>query len=227
MIKRGVFVILLLFANLCLMAQITVSGVVKDAGNQSLTGVSVVVKGTSVGIVTGIDGKYTLTVPSGSTTLQFSFIGFTNQEVAINGRSVIDVNLVEETLTLDEVVVVGYGVQRKSELTGASVSVSSEKLKSSIVANLDQALQGRAAGVTAVYTSGQPGSSVSIRVRGQNTINANAEPLYVIDGVPVQMIGHSGASFGLGDALGNGATSTVSPLSTLNPADIVNMEILK
>lgn len=228
MIKRGVFVILLLLVNLSLMAQITVTGVVTDTGNQPITGVSVVVKGTSVGVVTGIDGKYFLNVPSGGTALQFSFIGFTAQEVVINNRSVINVVLEEELTVLDEVVVVGYGVQRKSELTGASVSVSSEKLKSSIVANLDQALQGRAAGVTAVYTSGQPGSSVSIRIRGQGSLRAQAsEPLYVVDGVPVQNVSRSGHDVGLGDALGNGSVQTFSGLSGINPADILSMEILK
>ena len=102
-----------------------------------------------------------------------------------------------------------------------------EDLKGSIITNLDQSLQGRAAGVSAVQTSGAPGSSSSIRVRGQATVNANAEPLYVIDGVIIQGGGNSGADFGLGDALGNGRVSTISPLSTINPADIVSMEILK
>lgn len=228
MLKRFVFVILLLLVNLSLMAQITVTGVVTDTGNQPITGVSVVVKGTSVGVVTGIDGKYSLNVPSGGTTLMFSFIGFKTQEVAINSQSVINVVLEEELTVLDEVVVVGYGVQRKSELTGASVSVSSEKLKSSIVANLDQALQGRAAGVTAVYTSGQPGSSVSIRIRGQGSLRGQAsEPLYVIDGVPVQNVSRSGHDIGLGDALGNGSVQTFSGLSGINPSDILTMEILK
>lgn len=96
-----------------------------------------------------------------------------------------------------------------------------------MITNLDQSLQGRAAGVSAVSTSGAPGSSSSIRVRGQATINSNAEPLYVIDGVIVQGGGASGADFGLGDALGNGSVSTISPLSTINPSDIVSMEILK
>jgi TonB-linked SusC/RagA family outer membrane protein len=228
MIKRGALFILLLLANLSLIAQITISGVVKDAGNQPSPGVSVVVVGTKVGTITGIDGKYTLSVPSGSTDLQFSFIGFTTQVVPINGRSIIDVVLLEEVNALDEVVVVGYGVQRKSDLTSASVSVSSEKLKGSIVANLDQALQGRAAGVTAVYTSGQPGSSVSIRIRGQGTLRAEAsEPLYVIDGVPVQNVSQSGFSVGLGGALGNGSVQTFSGLSGINPSDILTMEILK
>lgn len=116
---------------------------------------------------------------------------------------------------------------KKSDLAGASVSMKESDLKGSIISSLDQSLQGRAAGVTAVTTSGAPGSSSSICVRGQATINANAEPLYVIDGVIVQGGGNTGADFGLGDALGNGKVSTISPLSTINPADIVSMEILK
>lgn len=112
-------------------------------------------------------------------------------------------------------------------MSGASVSVGEDAIKGSVITNLDQSLQGRAAGVSAVSTSGAPGSSSSIRVRGQATINSNAEPLYVIDGVIVQGGGASGADFGLGDALGNGSVSTISPLSTINPADIVSMEILK
>lgn len=126
-----------------------------------------------------------------------------------------------------KVVVVGYGTMKKSDLSGASVSVGEDAIKGSVITNLDQSLQGRAAGVSAVSTSGAPGSSSSIRVRGQATINSNAEPLYVIDGVIVQGGGASGADFGLGDALGNGSVSTISPLSTINPADIVSMEILK
>ena len=128
---------------------------------------------------------------------------------------------------LDEVVVVGYGTMRKSDISGASVSVGEDAIRGSVITNLDQALQGRAAGVSSVMTSGAPGSSVSIRVRGQATINANTEPLYVIDGVIVQGVGSSGGSFGLGDALGNGSVSTISPLSSINPSDILSMEILK
>lgn len=112
-------------------------------------------------------------------------------------------------------------------MSGASVSVGEDAIKGSVITNLDQSLQGRAAGVSAVTTSGAPGSSSSIRVRGQATINSNAEPLYVIDGVIVQGGGSSGSDFGLGDALGNGSVSTISPLSTINPSDIVSMEILK
>ncbi len=148
------------------------------------------------------------------------------QEITVKTK-VLNVKLEPDTKVLDEVVAVGYGTMKKSDLSGASVTVGEEKLKGSIITNMDQALQGRVAGVTAVQTSGAPGSSVSIRVRGQNTIRANAEPLYVIDGVPVDNSNSSGASYGLGDALGNGANSTISPLSTINPSDILSMEILK
>ena len=157
-----------------------------------------------------------------------SCIGYKQQEITLKpGQKVVNVVMKEDSELLDEVVVVGYGTMKKSDLSGASVSMGEDKIKGSIITNLDQSLQGRAAGVTAVQTSGAPGSSSSIRVRGQATINATAEPLYVIDGVIVQSQGQRGADYGLGDALGNGSMSTVSPLSTINPQDIVSMEILK
>ncbi len=189
-------------------------------------GANVLEKGTTNGVITDVDGKFALDVKPGA-TLVVSFIGYQMQEVKIGNRTVINITLKEDSELLDEVVVVGYGTMKKSDLSGASVSMGEKAIKGSIITNLDQSLQGRAAGVTAVTTSGAPGSSSSIRVRGQATINANAEPLYVIDGVIVQGGGNSGADFGLGDALGNGSNSTISPLSTINPADIVSMEILK
>lgn len=191
-----------------------------------LIGVSVSVKGTTTGSVTDQEGRYRINAP-GNAILVFSYLGMEDFETAVLGRSVIDVQLLLSTNVLSEVVAVGYGTMRKSDMSGASVTVGEDKLKGSIITNLDQALQGRAAGVSSVSTSGGPGSSVSIRVRGQATINSNAEPLYVIDGVIIQGGGSSGADFGLGDALGNGSTSTISPLSSINPADIVSMEILK
>ena len=205
----------------------TVTGNVIDEKGSPLPGVSVVIQGTATGTVTGLDGNYSVTLQDGQNVLQFSFIGFQKQVIEVGNRTVIDVQLVPDTKSLDEVVVVGYGTMKKSDVSGASVSVGEDAISGSVVANLDQALQGRAAGVSSVTTSGAPGSSVSIRIRGQSTINAGAEPLYVIDGVIVQGGGSSGASFGLGDKLGNGAVSTISPLSTLNPSDIASMEILK
>ena len=203
-----------------------ITGTVTDDAGFGVIGASVMEQGTSNGAVTDLDGNYVITVKPGA-TLVFSSIGYATQEIAVGNQTVINVLLKEDTEFLDEVVVVGYGTMKRSDLSGASVSMKEEDLKGSIITNLDQSLQGRAAGVTAVQTSGAPGSSSSIRVRGQATVNANAEPLYVIDGVIVQGGGNSGSDFGLGDALGNGRVSTISPLSTINPADIVSMEILK
>lgn len=203
-----------------------ITGTVTDDSGLGVIGASIVEKGTSNGAITDLDGGYAITVAPGA-TLVFSSIGYANQEVVVGDQSVINIVLKEDTEFLDEVVVVGYGTMKKSDLAGASVSMKEDGIKGSIITNIDQSLQGRAAGVQSVATSGAPGSSSSIRVRGQATINANAEPLYVIDGVIMQGGGQSGADFGLGDALGNGAVSTVSPLSTINPSDIVSMEILK
>lgn len=189
-------------------------------------GASVIEKGTTNGTMTDNDGHFTLTVSKGA-VIEISSIGYKTQEITVGAQTNFTVTLSEDNEFLDEVVVVGYGSMKKSDLAGASVSMKESDLKGSIISSLDQSLQGRAAGVTAVTTSGAPGSSSSIRVRGQATINANAEPLYVIDGVIVQGGGNTGADFGLGDALGNGKVSTISPLSTINPADIVSMEILK
>ncbi|MBQ3814120.1 MAG: TonB-dependent receptor [Bacteroidales bacterium] len=224
--QKFVTFMLALLATTALFAQNkTVRGTVSDAQGPAI-GVSVMEKGTQNGVTTDLDGNYVITVKPGA-TLVFSSIGYATQEIAVGSQSVINVVLKEDTEFLDEVVVVGYGTMKRSDLSGASVSMKEEDLKGSIITSLDQSLQGRAAGVSAVQTSGAPGSSSSIRVRGQATVNANAEPLYVIDGVIVQGGGNSGADFGLGDALGNGRVSTISPLSTINPADIVSMEILK
>ena len=224
--QKFVTFMLALLATAALFAQNkTVRGTVSDVQGPAI-GVSVMEKGTQNGVTTDLDGNYVITVKPGA-TLVFSSIGYATQEIAVGSQSVINVVLKEDTEFLDEVVVVGYGTMKRSDLSGASVSMKEEDLKGSIITSLDQSLQGRAAGVSAVQTSGAPGSSSSIRVRGQATVNANAEPLYVIDGVIVQGGGNSGADFGLGDALGNGRVSTISPLSTINPADIVSMEILK
>ena len=223
--QKVVTFMLALLATAVLFAQNkTVTGTVTDNVG-AVVGASVMEKGTQNGAITDLDGHYTITVKPGA-TLVFSSIGYAAQEIAVGSQTVINVLLAEDTEFLDEVVVVGYGTMKRSDLSGASVSMKEEDLKGSIITSLDQSLQGRAAGVSAVQTSGAPGSSSSIRVRGQATVNANAEPLYVIDGVIIQGGGNSAADFGLG-GLGNGKVSTVSPLATINPADIVSMEILK
>jgi TonB-linked SusC/RagA family outer membrane protein len=191
-----------------------------------IIGATVKVKGSSEGAATDLDGKFSVKANPGQ-VLVISYVGYVTQEVKVPADGKLNITLKEDNQSLDEVVVVGYGTMKKSDVSGASVTMDEKALKGSIITSLDQSLQGRAAGVTAVSTSGAPGTSSSIRVRGTATINANAEPLYVIDGVIVQTGSNSGASLGLGDALGNGSNSTVSPLSTIDPADIVSMEILK
>ena len=225
--QKVVTFMLALLATAVLFAQsgkTVITGTVTDDIGP-VTGASVMEKGTSNGTITDLDGHYTLSVKPGA-VLVVSSIGYATREVAVGSQSVVNVILKEDAEFLDEVVVVGYGTMKRSDLSGASVSMKEEDLKGSIISSLDQSLQGRAAGVSAVQTSGAPGSSSSIRVRGQATVNANAEPLYVIDGVIVQGGGNSGGDFGLG-TLGNGRVSTISPLATINPADIVSMEILK
>ena len=204
-----------------------ITGKVVDEKGAPLPGVTVIIDGTTKGTITNGDGDYSLSVSSDNDVLVFSFIGYQVQKIKLNGRAKIDIKMIPDIFNLEEVVAVGYGTMKKSDLSGASVSMGEDDIKGSVITNLDQALQGRAAGVSSVMTSGAPGSSASIRVRGQSTINSNAEPLYVVDGVILQGGGTSGGDWGLGDKLGNGSISTISPLSTLNPSDILSVEILK
>lgn len=187
------------------MAQITVTGQVTDAeDNSPLTGVTVLVKGTSTGAVTDIDGNYTIEAPSSNSVLVFSFVGYESEEIQVGNQRVIDVALSVSTAQLEEVVVVGYGTVKKSDLTGSVGSVSGEDLNSVAQTSVDQIMQGRVAGVRITQTNAQPGGGFSVRIRGTNSITAGNEPLYVIDGLP-------GAN----------------PLNSLNPSDIESVEILK
>ena len=223
--KRLLYVLFFCALSIIGYAQIVVSGTVTDAIDGSpMPGVSVKVQNTTIATVTDVDGKYTISANPGD-VLIFSFLGKVTQNITVPPDGKIDAVLHDDTKTLDEVVVVGYGTMKKSDLSGAAVSVGESAIKGSVITNIDQALQGRAAGVASVMTSGAPGSAVSIRIRGQATINAGAEPLYVVDGVIFQ--GGTTTGNGLGLNLGNGRASAISPLSTLNPSDIVSMEILK
>ena len=202
-----------------------ISGTVVDAMGP-VVGAGVLVRGTTTGATTDLDGKFTVNARNGQ-VLEISFIGYITAEVrVVPGQNDYVITLEEDSHLLEEVVVVGYGTMKKSDISGASVSLGESALKGSVITNLDEAFAGRAAGVQSMATSGAPGSSMSIRVRGQATINSGAEPLYVVDGVILQGGGHSAGDFGV-DGLGNGSVSTISPLSTINPQDIVSMEILK
>ncbi|MEX8547378.1 MAG: TonB-dependent receptor [Mucilaginibacter sp.] len=165
---------------------ITVTGTVKDSKGQPLPGVSIRVKGTTTGIVTNVDGKYSIQLPDGNSTLTFSFIGFTTQEVAVNKRTQIDITLLDKPSALNEVIVVGYGTQKKSDITGSITSVNREALSQTPAANLAQALQGQAAGVDITNSGGSssPGSTPNILIRGQRSVNASNSPLLIVDGIP-------------------------------------------
>jgi TonB-linked SusC/RagA family outer membrane protein len=193
---------------------IGVSGVVTDETGESLPGVSISIPGTNQGVVSDIDGKYTINAASNG-RLSFSYLGYSPQTVNVGGRTVINVVMKEDSKLLDEVVVIGYGTMKKSDLTGAVTSVKSDAIQRSVPTSLDQVLQGRAAGVQVQQNSGMPGASNSIRIRGTNSLNASNEPIYVIDGVIID-----------GGATSNTNTNT-NALASINPADIVSMDILK
>ena len=162
----------------------TVSGIVKsESGGEPLVGATVKVKETNTGGITDIDGRYTIQANLGQ-TLIVSYIGYRTKEVKVERTIRIDILLQEDNEMLDEVVVVGYGTMKRSDLTGSVVSVTGDELKKSVVTSLDQALQGRAAGVQVTQNSGTPGGGISVSIRGINSLNGN-EPLYVIDGVAI------------------------------------------
>ncbi|MGK7388699.1 MAG: SusC/RagA family TonB-linked outer membrane protein [Candidatus Cyclobacteriaceae bacterium M2_1C_046] len=191
--------------------------VTAEDGTGGLPGVNVLLKGTSIGTVTDIDGSYVLNVPSDGGTLTFSFIGFETKEVEIGGRSVIDVVMGTDVTQLNEVIVTGYGDRSKQSFTGSSATLSGDKIENVPVATVDQVLQGNVAGLQLSATSGTPGSVQDIRIRGISSITAGNEPLFVIDGVPVIS----------GDLDASGSTSSLGVLSALNPNDIADIQVLK
>jgi TonB-linked SusC/RagA family outer membrane protein len=164
--------------------QKTVSGKVTDSSGGGLPGVSVVIKGTTIGTITDMDGKYSLPKVPENVTLQFSFVGMRSQDVTVGGKTTINVTLVEESIGIEEVVAVGYGTVKKSDLTGSVASVKSDEIKAFASSNVMQSLSGRAPGVQVSQNTGAPGASVSVRIRGTNSIQGSNEPLYVIDGFP-------------------------------------------
>lgn len=169
--------------------QLIVTGKVTDVSTgEPLPGVNVQVKGTTLGAITDATGKYSISLTDKNVTLRFSFIGYVAQEVPLAGRSIVDVALVSEVKGLDEVVVIGYGTLKKSDLTGSLSQVKAEKITSFPTTNFLHALTGRSAGVQVIQNNGAPGSPVSIRIRGANSVLGSNEPLYVIDGFPTTTI---------------------------------------
>jgi len=193
------------------------TGRVTDAKGGGLPGVTVVLKGTTRGTTSGPDGSFSLNAPDRAGTLIFSFIGYTTQEHNFTGPGAINVKMSEDTKSLDDVVVVGYGTQKRGDITGAIATFNAEKLEERPITRVDQALVGQLAGVQVQQTSGIPGRAFSVRVRGAGSITAGSEPLYVIDGFPLDQAAPNGG----------GRYSTGNPLDNINPNDIENIEVLK
>ena len=202
--QRLFFFALLAVSSTIAMAQGKVTGKIVDAAGEPVIGASVVVKGTNVGTVTDVNGSFALASVPKEATLVVSYVGYRTQTIAVGGKSAFDVTLEEDKQLLDEVVVVGYGVQRKSDVTGALTRVGEKELNAKPVSNAFEALQGKAAGVD-ITSSERPGTVGSIKIRGTRSLNASSAPLYVVDGVPLQAGG----------------------IETLNPRDIESIDILK
>lgn len=202
---RAVWLLLLICSfRMSALAQSTVTGrVTSMEDNSALPGVTILQMGTTNGTITDVNGQYSLQVP-GDAVLQFSSIGFTKEEISVNGRTTINVQLSTDIQALSEVVVVGYGSQEKRDITGSIASVSSQQITEVPVVSVDQALQGRVAGVDVVSQGSRPGQGVTIRIRGRRSILANNDPLFVLDGIPL-----------------------AGGLEDIDPNDIESTEILK
>jgi TonB-dependent SusC/RagA subfamily outer membrane receptor len=195
-------------------AQTIVKGTVKDETGSPLPGVNVLVKGTTTGTTTDADGIYSISLSSAGddVILAFSFIGYETEEFSVSNRTTIDVMLIPNLEALSEVVVIGYGTQRKPDVTGAISSINSADITQSAAITVDQALQGRIAGVQMTTNTGLPGGGSSIQIRGFNSINSTNEPIYVIDGVII----NSGTN-----------SYTYNAISALSTADIETIDVLK
>lgn len=200
-------------------ADIKVSGTVSDPSGTGLPGVNILIKGTQTGATTDESGKYAIEVAGRPATLVFSFVGYISQEIAVGNQTSIDVVLKQDDKLLNEVVVVGYGVVKKRDLTGSVASIGSTELKEQPVSSFNQALQGRVAGVQVTNSSNAPGGGITIRVRGGNSISASNDPLYVIDGFPVTNPDPASGA--------NNSVAYPNPLAAINPNDIESIEILK
>lgn len=216
--------ILLITLSHSLFAQKTVSGKVTDTKDGSpVPGVSVTAKGTGTGTQTKSDGTYSISVPANATTLVVSSVGYTTQEVSIGGQTTLNVNLVASTTSLNEIVVVGYGTSRRKDLTGSVSSVQAKDFVKGPVTNPDQLLIGKVSGLQIINSSGQPGAVTIVKIRGTNSIRSGNNPLYVVDGIPLD--GRSPRP-GLQNS-GLGTTPNANPLTYINPSDIADITILK
>lgn len=200
----------------------TVKGVVKDSNGDPIIGANVTIKGKTIGTITDMDGQFTLDAPADA-VLQITFIGYIPQEVKVNNRTNLKVIMEEDAITLNEVVAIGYGTVKKSDLTGAVSTIKSKDFNQGINTNVQQLFQGKIAGARVIQNSGEPGGGISMTIRGASSINAGTQPLYVIDGIPMD----NASVVSGGGNLFSGSFTPRSPLGVLNPNDIESIEVLK
>ena len=194
-----------------LLQSITITGTVTDAVGEPLPGASVVVKGTTQGTMTDANGAYSLPVSDGNAILVFSYIGYATREFPVGNQRVIHVTLLEDTRQIEEIVVVGYGIQRKSDVTGAITTINEDAIRNVLASTIDQKIIGQVAGVQIQQLTGAPGGGTSVKIRGNGSLGAGNEPLYVVDGMPYS----------------SGKDQNTNPLILLNPNDIESVTILK
>ena len=221
----SIFIIIMSLLSINAMAQQQkVSGKVTDATGETLTGVSILVKGTTTGTISDINGNFSVQVPESAKSLVFTYIGYKPQEVQIGSQRIFNIVMVDDSRMLDEVVAIGYGVQKKSDLTGASSRLTDKDMNKSVATSPIEMMQGRVAGVSITQNNGEPGAGMSVRIRGSNSIRSGQEPLYVVDGIPLD---NSNLTPSGGSSAGYGSGASKNPLSFINPEDIESMDILK
>lgn len=221
MLRLATLLATLFLFSLHLFAQNRVTGTVTDATGKGIPGVTVTVKGTNTATQTNETGSFAINAPTNA-TLVLSAVGYTVTEVAVGGQSSVSVRMNTQESSLNEVVVTGYGTQRRRDLTGSVASVSARNFNKGVVTAPDQLIQGKVAGVQIVNSSGQPGAAASVRIRGVASIRAGTQPLYVLDGVQLP-----GVDARPGSNLGIGTSPSTNPLNFLNPNDIASIEVLK
>lgn len=210
-----------------------VRGRITGSDDSSLPGVNVVIKGTTQGVISDFDGNFSIAVKNRPTALVFSFIGYQSKEMAVDKQTVINVVLEEDVKKIDEVVIVGYGTQKKKDLTGSISRVSGDDLVQASSSSFDQMLQGKVAGVQISQSTGSPGGNANVLIRGVSSITGGTQPLYVVDGFPISTGGEGSNMMTFGDATYSSAgmvknvQNRINPLSSINPSDIESIEILK
>lgn len=210
--KKVIILFMALIATCQLYAQRSLTGTVVDADNpdETIIGATVKVMGTGSGTATDLNGGFTLQLPKGKNTIQVSYVGYKTLTMDVSGKSSVTIKLQSDVSKLNEVVVVGYGVMKRSDLIGSVSSIDEKAIKEGVNTSLEQAMQGRIAGVQVMQNSGAPGGGISVQIRGINSLSGN-EPLYVVDGI----------------AMSGQTSDNSSVLSGINPSDITNIEVLK